>query len=101
MRLCPDDWLRVVGVGGAGAIWGLGLARLVAEASFWPLLYGSFPAVAGVAIVCAAIVIILWLWTAHLPHPHTPTPPHPHAPTLSSPSNSPLAPPTSLAARLN
>jgi len=71
MRLCPDDWLRVVGVGGAGAIWGLGLARLVAEASFWPLLYGSLPAVAGVAIVCAAIVIILWLWTAHLLHPHT------------------------------
>ena len=92
MRLRPDDLLRVAGVGGAGAIWGLGLARLVAEAGFWSPLYGSLPAVAGVAIVCATVVIVLWLWTGHLPHSHTSPLPHPHTPILP---HSPGFPPVS------
>jgi len=66
MKLRPDDWWRVAGVGGAGAIWGLGLARLMAEAGFWTLPYVSPLAVAGVAIVCAAIVLALW-WCIGLP----------------------------------
>jgi len=59
MRLHLDDLLRVAGIGGAGAIWGLGLARLAAEAGFSTLLYDSPLAVAGVAVVCAVIVIVL------------------------------------------
>ncbi len=66
MRLRPDDLLRVAGVGGAGAIWGLGLARLVAEAGFCTPLYGSLLAVAGVAIVCSTIALTLW-WCIGLP----------------------------------
>jgi hypothetical protein len=64
-RLRPDGWLRVAGVGGAGAIWGLGLARLVAEAGFCPLLYGSPPAVAAVAALCAAIALLPALRRLH------------------------------------
>lgn len=62
MRPLPDDWLNVAGAGGAGAIWGLGLARLMAEAGFWTPLYGSLLAVAGVSIACAAIALAVWLW---------------------------------------
>ncbi|HUX76286.1 MAG TPA: DUF2723 domain-containing protein [Anaerolineae bacterium] len=57
--------MRVAGVGGAGAIWGLGLARLVAEAGFCPLLYGSPPAVAAVAALCAAIALLPALRRLH------------------------------------
>jgi len=59
MRLRPDDLSRVAGVGGAGAIWGLGLARLVAEAGFWPPLYTSPLLVALVAVSCAVLAIAL------------------------------------------
>ncbi len=62
MRLHPDDLSRVAGVGGAGAIWGLGLARLVAEAGFWPPLYGSPLLVAVIAVACAALAIVLSSW---------------------------------------
>jgi len=64
-RLRPDGWLRVAGVGGAGAIWGLGLARLVAEAGFYPLLYGSLPAVVSAAALCAAIALLPALRRLH------------------------------------
>ena len=67
MKLRPDGLWRVAGVGGAGAVWGLGLARLVAEADFCTPLYGSLPAVAGVAIGCAAILIALY-WSLVIPH---------------------------------
>ncbi len=76
MRLQLNDSLRAAGVGGAGAIWGLGLARLLAEAGFWSLLYFSPLAVAGVAIACAAIALTLWLWKIRFLYSHTPTPPH-------------------------
>ncbi len=66
MKPRPDDCLPVAVVGGAGAIWGLGLARLMAEAGFWTLLYVSPLAVAGVAIVCAAIVLALLEWKRQL-----------------------------------
>ena len=54
--------MRVAGAGAAGAIWGLGLARLVAEAGFRPALHGSLPAVAGVALLCATIAICHFLF---------------------------------------
>jgi len=60
MRPRPDDWLRIAVAGGAGAVWGLGLARLVAEAGFWPPLYESLLAVAGVTVACAGIFLALW-----------------------------------------
>lgn len=60
MRLRLNDLLRAVGVGGAGTICGLGLARLLAEAGFCTLLYVSPLAVAGIAIVCAAIALVLY-----------------------------------------
>ncbi len=66
MKPRPDDWLSVAEVGGAAVIWGLGLARLMAEAGFWTLLYVSPLAVAGVALVCAAIALTLW-WCIGLP----------------------------------
>jgi len=66
-----DGWLRIAGVGGAGAVWGLGLARLVAEASFWPLLYASPLAVVGVAVACAGVALALWRCSL-LPCPPTP-----------------------------
>ena len=59
MKALPDGSLRVAVAGGAGAIWGLGLARLVAEAGFFPTLYGSVPAVAALAILSAATVLLL------------------------------------------
>jgi hypothetical protein len=59
MRLRPDDLWRVAGVGGAGAIWGLGLARLVAEAGFWPPLYASPWLVTAVAVACVLLAIAL------------------------------------------
>ena len=59
----PDSVLRAVGVGGAGALWGLGLARLAAEAGFLPLLYHFPLAVATVALVFSALLLTLYLWT--------------------------------------
>ena len=59
MRRRPDDLLRVVGVGGAGVVWGLGLARLVAEVGFWPPLYASPLLVAVIAVACAMPAIAL------------------------------------------
>lgn len=61
MRLRLSDPLRTVLVGGAGAIWGLGLARLVAEAGFSLLLFRSLPAAGAIAALCAAVVLALWL----------------------------------------
>ena len=74
MRPRPDAWLHVAVVGGAGAIWGLGLARLMAEAGFWTLLFVSPLTVASVAIICAAIALAVWL----LPHSNAPIPQHSH-----------------------
>ncbi len=45
-----------------GAFWGLGLARLAAEAGFWPLLYASPLAVVGVVVACAGVALALWLY---------------------------------------
>ncbi len=55
MRPRPDGLLRAVGAGGAGAIWGLGLARLGAEAGFCSFLHGSLLGVAGVVAMCAVL----------------------------------------------
>ncbi|RLC88083.1 MAG: hypothetical protein DRJ03_03835 [Chloroflexi bacterium] len=55
-----DGLLRVAGISGAGAIWGLALARLAAEAGLWPPLYESLLAIAGVASVCTGLVFALW-----------------------------------------
>ncbi len=51
-------------VGGAGAVWGLGLARFLAEAARWPFFYTSPLAVAVLAIVGAAVALGLWRWSA-------------------------------------
>jgi len=61
MKALPDGWLRVAGAAGAGAVWGLGLARLVAEAGFCPTLYGSVLAVAALSALCALAVLLLAL----------------------------------------
>ncbi len=70
LRLQLNDLLRAAGAGGAGAIWGLGLARLLAEVGFCSLLYVSPLAVAGVSVACAAIALALWLFS----RPRAPTP---------------------------
>jgi len=67
-RLHPDQWLGVAGAGGAGAAWGLGLARLMAEVAFWTPLYSSPLLVAAVAAVCAVLAAALWLWLGRLSH---------------------------------
>lgn len=67
-------------VGGSGAVWGLGLARLIAEGGFWTFFYTSPLAAALTALVCAAFFLALWrllyrpplprrvgLWAAFLP----------------------------------
>ncbi|RLC65062.1 MAG: hypothetical protein DRI48_07125, partial [Chloroflexi bacterium] len=61
MKLRLDDLLRAAGLGGGGAIWGLGLARLAAEAGFQPSFYGSPTIVTGVAVVGAVAAITLQL----------------------------------------
>jgi len=69
MRPRLDNLRRVAGVGAAGAVWGLGLARLAAEASFWPLLYESPLAVvftSAVVAMCAGIILALW-WRTNPP----------------------------------
>jgi len=60
MRQRPSDLLGAGLIGAAGAIWGLGLARLLADANFWTLLHGSVLAVAGLALACAVIVVLLF-----------------------------------------
>jgi hypothetical protein len=82
-RLRPDSWWLIAGVGGAGAIWGLGLARLVAEAGFCPLLYGSPPAVAA---LCAAIALLLPLRRLHTSSTVEQSPLGENAPGLCSPA---------------
>lgn len=49
-----------VWAGLAGATWGLGLVRLIAEAGLSSLLYRSSLATAGVALCCAAATTALW-----------------------------------------
>ncbi|MDY7078883.1 MAG: DUF2723 domain-containing protein [Chloroflexota bacterium] len=71
MRPLPDNLSHIAGVGGAGVVWGLGLARLAAEAGFWTPLYGSPLLVAVVAIVCAGLAILLWLWMDRSSPPRT------------------------------
>ena len=66
MRVRPDRLLKTAGVGGAGAIWGLGLARLAAEAGHLAWLHVSPLAVAGLVAVCAAVVLALWRWMERL-----------------------------------
>jgi hypothetical protein len=44
----------------AGVIWGLGLARLMAEAGLQSVLFASCLAVALMALGCAAVVVALW-----------------------------------------
>jgi hypothetical protein len=72
----PGDRLRAAVAGGMGALWGLGLARLVAEVCLWPPLHGSPLAVATAALICAA----LWPWLGSLSH--IPTPTHPISPLV-------------------
>jgi hypothetical protein len=47
-------------VGAAGAAWGLGFARLLAEAGFRSAFYTSALAVAATAGSCAALALVLW-----------------------------------------
>ncbi len=51
---------RAAAVGGAGAIWGLGLARLLAEGGFETLFCTSPLAVAATAIACAGLALTFW-----------------------------------------
>ncbi|MGD9002009.1 MAG: hypothetical protein PVF04_05025, partial [Anaerolineae bacterium] len=60
MRFRPDDVPGVVVVGVLGAVWGLGLARLLAEAGLQSLLYTSRVVVVLVALGCALVVVVLW-----------------------------------------
>jgi len=62
MRGRPEVLVRAAAVGGAGAIWGLGLARLVAEVGRCPFLYASVPAVVAVAASCAVVALAVWWW---------------------------------------
>ncbi len=61
MRLHPDTGGAAV-VGGAGAVWGLGLARFLAEALLWSPSYSSVLVVGAVALGCAAVFAALWRW---------------------------------------
>jgi hypothetical protein len=60
MRPRPDDVPGEVVVGVAGAVWGLGLARLLAEAALQSVLYSSALIVAVVALGCAVVAVALW-----------------------------------------
>jgi hypothetical protein len=51
---------RAAAVGGAGALWGLGLARLLAEGGFETLFYTSLLVVVATAIGCAGLALALW-----------------------------------------
>ncbi len=51
---------RAAAVGGAGAIWGLGLARLLAEGGLRTLFYTSSLVVTATAIGCAGLALALW-----------------------------------------
>ncbi len=53
---------RAAVVAGGGSIWGLGLARVLAEAGRWTLLYESPLAVGAVALGCALLVAVPWFW---------------------------------------
>ncbi len=53
---------RTAVVAGGGSIWGLGLARVLAEAGRWILLYESPLAVGAVAVGTALLVAVPWHW---------------------------------------
>ncbi|MFW6135672.1 MAG: protein O-mannosyl-transferase family [Chloroflexota bacterium] len=57
MRPRPERAPRAVVVGGAGAVWGLGLARFLAEAALWSPAYDSTLVVGGIAISCGLAVL--------------------------------------------
>ena len=54
----PDRVLLPAAIGGAGAVWGLGLARLGAEAGFLPWLFISPVAAVALAAGCAALAVV-------------------------------------------
>jgi len=58
---------RTAAVGGAGAVWGLGLARFLAEAALWPLFYTSPAAVSVLTAACAVAALGLWRWWSRAP----------------------------------
>jgi hypothetical protein len=62
MKLRPDGFPGVVGAGAAGAAWGLGLARLVAEIGLCAPLFCSPLLVAVVSSICAVLTAVLWRW---------------------------------------
>lgn len=66
MKLRPDGLAGVVGAGVAGAAWGLGLARLVAEVGLCAPLFGSPLLVAVVGSICAVLAAALWIWRRRL-----------------------------------
>ncbi|MEA3342375.1 MAG: DUF2723 domain-containing protein, partial [Chloroflexota bacterium] len=69
MRPRLNNLRRVAGVSAAGAVWGLGLARLAAETTLWPLLYESPLVVvftSGVVAMCAGLVLAI-KWRANPP----------------------------------
>jgi hypothetical protein len=66
MKLRPDGLVGVVGAGAAGAAWGLGLARLVAEVGLCAPLFGSLLLVVVVGSICAVPIAALWSWRRRL-----------------------------------
>jgi len=51
---------RAVAVAVPGAVWGLGLARFLAEWLLWRPAFASLPLVMGVGLACAAAAIVAW-----------------------------------------
>lgn len=72
LDLGPDGGLsrgvgRAAVVGGGAAVWGLGLARLLAESVRWAPLYGSPLAVGAMALGCALVATLTWWRSADGP----------------------------------
>ena len=62
----------IAGVALSGAIWALGLARLMAEVGFLAPTYASPPSVAGITCLCVVAFLALWRRMRHWPSPHFP-----------------------------
>lgn len=67
MRPHPDGVPGIAIVGAAGAAWGLGLARFLAETLLWPPLYSSVLVVGAVALGCAAVLVAVHRWVPFVP----------------------------------
>jgi len=54
-----------VGVLLVGIVWGMGLARLLAEQCGVAIFQVSWLPVVGLAVLCAAILCVAWRWALH------------------------------------